>query len=92
MENVTFSLSVSENEQVKSSLEIELKSVGDGRHKPFIKMQDVDADFSVSTALPAGNYASLLGKIKQMSKDPKSFEKFSRTLLTIISVSQVGAK
>lgn len=92
MEDVSFSVSVAENDQVKSSFDIHLRHLGEGQYKPIIKVKSVEADFSTTIELPTADYKNLVAKVGRLVKDPQNIQKFTKTLLAMISLSSGGAK
>ncbi len=92
MEGVSFSLSVNEDGQVKSAIDVSLKHLGQGRYKPIINIKSAEGDFSTTIELPAADYQSLMAKIGRLVKDPQNVQKFTKTLLTMVSMSSGGAK
>lgn len=91
MEDVSFSLSVNENGQIKSSFDVCLKHMGEGQYKPIIKVKSAEADFSTTIELPAADYQNLMAKIGRLVKDPQNIQRFTKTLLAVISLSSGGA-
>ena len=94
MENIKLSISVSDNGKTRQSIEVDLRSTDDNRHKPTISIKDTQADFSLVTELPASDYRTVAQGVKRFVdlKDPATVAKLTRALFTMRSWLSGGSK